>query len=179
MVDKKGSLIGRKVGDFTLFNKVSEDYYYPAPEADQVLMNACGKLYHTLMDCVWGFSQISVDEQTEVLLSTITPFGVYKTKRLPEGVKQGPSIYQHVQDSALGAEFKPSGEKLCSVFFDDTYIGDHTVEERYTSLERVLQLARKVNIQYRLVKCTFFQAFVLLLRFICGKDGRTADSQED
>ena len=54
LVDKKESLIGRKVGDFTTFYNVSENYYYPAPEADQVLMDACGKLYHSLFDCL-GF----------------------------------------------------------------------------------------------------------------------------
>ena len=112
MVDKKGSAIGRRVGDYTGLNKVTEDYYHPPPEADQVLMNACGKSFHTVFDCVWGFSQIDTDDATSELLATITPFGVYKAKKLPEGVKQGPAIYQHMQDSALGSEFKPNGDKL-------------------------------------------------------------------
>ena len=60
VVDKQGSLIGRKAGDYTLFNKVSENYIYPAPEADSVMMNACGKRIHTLIDCVWGFTVGSV-----------------------------------------------------------------------------------------------------------------------
>ena len=68
IVDKKGSVIGRRVGDFTLFNKVTEDYYYPAPEADQILMRACGQQFHTTMDCVWGFSQLDVDEETSACL---------------------------------------------------------------------------------------------------------------
>ena len=55
MVDKKGSLIGRKVGDFRMFNKVTMDYHHPAPEADAVLLEAIGKKYHTTFDCVWGF----------------------------------------------------------------------------------------------------------------------------
>ena len=52
IVDKKGSLLGRKVGHFGAFNKVTEDYYYPAPEAESVLMEACGKALHTLFDCL-------------------------------------------------------------------------------------------------------------------------------
>ena len=43
MVDKKGSLIGRKVGDFRELNLNTEDYYYPAPDAEAVLQDACGK----------------------------------------------------------------------------------------------------------------------------------------
>ena len=52
MVDKKGSSIGRRVGDYTMLNKATEDYYHPPLEADQVLMNACGKAFHTVLDCV-------------------------------------------------------------------------------------------------------------------------------
>ena len=141
-------------------------------------MNACGKEYHTVVDCVWGFSQVSVDDETAELLSTITPFGVFKSKKLPEGVKQGPSIYQHVQENALGSEYKDNGEKLCDVFFDDTHIGDYTKEEHFQSLIRVLALARKANIQYRLTKCTFFQREVLLLGFICAKEGRKTDPKK-
>ena len=84
VVDKKGSLIGRKVGDFTLFSKVTEDYYYPAPDADKVLSEACGYEVHSLLDCVWGFEQTDNDEETSVLCSTITPiWGVFTSKNLP------------------------------------------------------------------------------------------------
>ena len=52
MVDKKESLIGRKVGDFRELNQVTIDYYYPAPEADVVLTEACGKDIQSVLDCV-------------------------------------------------------------------------------------------------------------------------------
>ena len=101
-------LIGRTVGDFKMFNTITQDYYCPAPEADQCLLEACGKSVHSLLDCVWGFEQIDLDESTSAICSAITPFGVYKSKKLPMGVKQGPAIYQHMQDSAFEAEFKPT-----------------------------------------------------------------------
>ena len=178
VVDKKGSLIGRKVGDFRLLNQVTEDYYYPAPEADSVLMEACGKRYHSLFDCVWGFEQIDVDDKSAELLSTLTPLGIFKSRKLPMGVKQGPPIYQHMQDNAFCNEYKPNGDKLCSVFFDDTHSSDDTVEEHIATLEHILTVARRYNIQYRLAKCTFFQASVLLLGFICSAEGRTADPKK-
>ena len=178
VVDKKGSLIGRKVGDFRGLNNVTEDYYYPAPEADTCLMEACGKKYHTLFDCVWGFEQIDVDDATAELLSTITPFGTFKSKKLPMGVKQGPAIYQHMQDSAFCNESKPNGDKLCHVYFDDTHMCDNTIEEHFASIAHVLTVARKYNIQYRLTKCNFVQPEVLLLGFHCSLKGRTADPKK-
>ena len=83
-----------------------------------------------------------------------------------------------MQDDCLGNEFKPDGEKLCNVFFDDTHIGDHFAEDHFANLIRVLTLARKSNIQYRLIKCLFFQPSVLLIGFICGADGRRPDPKK-
>ena len=178
VVDKKGSLIGRKVGDYQMFNKVTVDYYYPAPEADMVLMEACGKDKHTLLDCVWGFEQIDLDEASQEICSTITPFGVWKTKKLPMGVKQGPGIYQHMQDSAFQNHFKPDGDKLCNVFFDDTHVGDHTAAEHIVNLVQVLTIARQSGIQYRLEKCVFFQQEIMLIGFLCSKEGRKPDPKK-
>ena len=88
IVEKKGSLIGRKVGDFQMFNQLTEDYYYPAPDAEAVLLEACGQKFHSLFDCVWGFEQIDLYEESSVLCSTITPFGVYRPKKLPMGLSR-------------------------------------------------------------------------------------------
>ena len=141
-----------------MLNKVSEDYYYPTPDADRVLMDACGKSFHFLFDCVWGFEQIDLDDESSELPSTITPFGVFKSKRLQMGIKQGPGIYQHMQEDAFCGEYKPNGDKLCHVFFDDTHGRDNTPEEHISTIERVLTVARTFNIQYRFIKCIFSRA---------------------
>ena len=85
IVDKKGSLIGRRVGDFTLFNQHTEDYYYPAPDADDALTRATGKKWLNLLDCVGGFEQVDTDESTSELCSTLTPFGTFKSKKTSYG----------------------------------------------------------------------------------------------
>ena len=50
VVDKKGSLIGRRVGAYMEWNNASEDYFYPAPDAEACLMRATGREYHSTMD---------------------------------------------------------------------------------------------------------------------------------
>ena len=54
IVERKGSLLGRMVGDYTCYNKATEDVCWPAPDAESVLQRAMGKSYHTTLDCVWG-----------------------------------------------------------------------------------------------------------------------------
>ena len=161
-----------------MLNKLTEDYYCPAPESDTVFMNACAKPFHSLFDCVWGSEQIDVDDEIAELLSTIIPFGAFKSKKLPIGVKQGPGIYQHMQDNALAAEYKPNGEKLSDVFFDDTHTADYTAEQHVESLTHVLKAVRKYDIQYRLTKCEFFKPEILLLGFICSVNGRRPDPKK-
>ena len=111
------------------------------------------------------------------MLNSIS-FGVFKSKKLPQGIKQGPAIYQNLQDTAFDTEFNPNGEKLRNVFFDDTHMGDHNVEEHIATLARVLTVAREYNIQYRLVKCHFFQLEVSLMGFVCSKQGRRVDPKK-
>ena len=91
------------------------------------------------------------------------------------GVKQGPGIYQHMRDNAFQCEYKESGEMLCNAFFDDTHVGDFELAEHIQSVTRVLTIARKYNIQYRLAKCEFFKPECFLLGFLCSEEGRKAD----
>ena len=77
-----------------------------------------------------------------------------------------------MQDDAFDSEYKPNGDKLARVFFDDTHAGDNTPEKHVATLRRILTVARKDNIQYRLEKCLFFFPEVPLIGCICGKKGR-------
>ena len=118
------------------------DFFYLAPEADVALTEAGGKDTHTVLDCVCGFEQIDTDESTSELCSTVTSFCVFKSKKLPQGIKQGLAIYQHLEDDAFDNEYKPNGDKLARVFFDDTHAGDNSPEEHVATLRRILTVAR-------------------------------------
>lgn len=175
MVDKKGSLIGRRVGAYQFLNEGSLDYYHPAPDADAILVRATGRAFHSVLDCVWGFSGLDTDEETSLLCAIITHCGAFKTKKLGYGPKQGPALYQAVQNDIFADEFKNSGEALADIFIDDTHIGDDTVPEHVASLCQLFRRARTSGVQYRFSKCVFFMASCLLLGFEVGVDGRRAD----
>ena len=92
IVEKKGSRIGRRVGGYTLFNSVTEDYFWPAPDGEAVLMRATGRALHTTLDSVWGFSIIEADEETSRLLSIITHQGVFSVEGVTYGPKTGITV---------------------------------------------------------------------------------------
>ena len=178
VVDKKGSLIGRRVGDFRELNQNTEEYYYPAPDAEAILNRATGQQFHSTLDCVWGFSGLACDEDTSLLLSVITPAGVFKTKKLPFGPRQGPAIYQSVQERIFGSAFKTCGDPLVDIFVDDSHVGDADEESHFASLIQLLKLARQHGLQYRLSKCVFFQPECVLLGNIVGRHGRRPDPKK-
>ena len=178
VVDKKGSLVGRRVGDFRELNQNTEEYYYPAPDAEAILSRATGQKFHSTLDCVWGFSGLACDEDTSLLLSVITPAGVFKTKKLPFGPKQGPAIYQSVQERIFGSAFKPDGSPLVDIFVDDSHLGDDDDDAHFASLIQLLKLARQYGLQYRLSKCVFFQPECVLLGNVVGRHGRRPDPKK-
>ena len=92
IVEKKGSRIGRRVGGYTLFNSVTEDYFWPAPDGEAVLMRAIGRALHTTLDSVLGFSIIEADEETSRLLTIITHPGVFSVKGVTYGTKTGITV---------------------------------------------------------------------------------------
>lgn len=100
---------------------------------------------------------------------------MYVPLRLQFGPKQAPAIYQCVQETEIGSEYKPNGEKLADVFFDDTHVGDKTFPEHVQSLEQLFSRARACGIQYRLEKCRFAFPETLLIGFVVGESGRRVD----
>ena len=95
--------------------------------------------------------------------------------KMPFGPKQGPPIYQAVQDDIFGNERKPNGDKLAQIFVDDAYFGDMTLDEHIASVVQLLKQVRKHGVQYRLTKSPFAYDTVVLLGFNIGKGGRTPD----
>ena len=71
------------------------------------------------MDCIWGFTQIKVDEQTSRIHALITRRGVLRPKVLFFGAKQGPSIFQSMMDSTFGRVRGDDGEEYVAIFMDD------------------------------------------------------------
>eukprot|EP00959_Pyramimonas_sp_CCMP1952_P040426 845221-Pyramimonas_sp.AAC.1 len=76
------------------------------------------------LDCVWGHSGVGNDSETGLGQTIIAHCGMCIPCRLQFGPKQAPAIYQRIQESTIGSEYKPTGEKLADVFFDDTHVSD-------------------------------------------------------
>ena len=74
---------------------------------------------HTGLGCVWGFTQIGKDEDTQVLLALVCTRGLLRPKVLYFGAKQGPAIFQGLMDTTFGDLKDDLGENFSACFIDD------------------------------------------------------------
>ncbi|KAL0198149.1 hypothetical protein M9458_006689 [Cirrhinus mrigala] len=63
----------------------------------------------------------------------------------------------------------------CAVIVDDILVGGRTVKEHDDNLERVLELARQVNLRLNPLKCKFRLNEVSYVGYVFSSDGLHAD----
>ena len=94
VVDQDGKgLCGRPVRDYRHVNSQTMDCAWAAADAEACLTRAQAGWYHTSLDCVWGFTQLPVDEETSKILALVTRRSMLLPKVLYFGPKQGPGIF--------------------------------------------------------------------------------------
>ena len=169
IVDKIGDILGRLVTDYEGPNRETEDHPGVPADAAEVLRKASGMKYHTVMDMVWGFSQIELSERAQHILTIVTRSGLRRWRYLPMGPQQGPGICQGFNDHAFG-DLEQS-----SIFVDDFHTGSPTFEEHLASLVALLERGRHHGVQWRLSKCVFCQTRVVLIGFEVSDKARTPD----
>ena len=143
--------------------------------------------YHTSLDCVWGFTQLPIDEETSRILALNTRRGILVPKVLYFGPKQGPAIFQAFADSVLGHVRGPEGEECVTVFVDNCTISttkekgetdDSCFERHLKQLEIFFTAASKRNVQFKLIKSKFVYGQIPLLGFIAGRGERKVQPEK-
>ena len=73
VVDQAGKgVLGRPVRDYRHLNSQTVDAAWPAADAEACMTRAQKGSLHSSFDCVWGFTQIGVTEETSKLLALVT-----------------------------------------------------------------------------------------------------------
>jgi hypothetical protein len=98
----------KKIGDvriLTDFRRLSAQIRrkpFPLPKISDLLRKLSGFKYSTAIDLSMGYYHIPLDLEAQKLCTTILPWGKYKYKRLPMGVKTRPYIFQRIMYELLG-----------------------------------------------------------------------------
>jgi hypothetical protein len=108
----------RILTDFRGLNACLVRTPFPLPKISDLLQRLCGFRYATAIDLSMGYYHIPLDEYSQRLCTIILPWGKYRYKRLPMGIKNSPDIFQAVINDLLG------DLEFVQVYLDDILIKD-------------------------------------------------------
>ena len=75
-------------------NRALQRENYPLPTIEEVATRLHGAKVFTVLDVACGFWHVALDEHSSFLTTFNTPFGQYRWKRMPFGIKSAPEIFQ-------------------------------------------------------------------------------------
>ncbi|MBW0495306.1 hypothetical protein O181_035021 [Austropuccinia psidii MF-1] len=112
------------------------------------------------MDCMKGFHQNGVKQNSMKLLRIICHMSIYEYTRMPFGIKNAPAHFQRMMDTIFQEEIL---EGWMVVYIDDTIIYSETLEDHVQYIDRVLSKCTPMNLKISLKKCNFCQKELIAL----------------
>ena len=128
-------------------NEAVKREYYPMKTVEDVLTRLPDAKILSTLDATSGLWQIPLNEEFSFLTCFNTPFGRYRLKCLPFGIKSAPEVYQRVMEELFG------GIEGCEVIADDLMVWGRNNEEHDQRLKKVLDRAREVQLMLNQKKC--------------------------
>ena len=162
----------KKTGDvriLTDFRKLNDAIIrspFPLPKIQDLLQRLRGFRWATAIDLSMGYYHIPLDEYTQKLCTTVLPWGKYRYKRLPMGIKNSPDIFQSIMNELLG------DLEYVQCYLDDILITSNgTFEDHMDKLKEVLRRLEKANFRARVDKCFFAKPELEYLGYIITRSG--------
>ena len=89
-------------------NKAVKWSHYPMPTVEEVATNLSNAKVFTVLDAHSGFWQIKLDEASSHLTTFNSPFGRYRWRRLPFGIKSAPEEWQRCTIETITMDYLAS-----------------------------------------------------------------------
>jgi hypothetical protein len=145
--------------DYRKLNAATISDEFPIPRQSEILSALSGAQVILGLDALAGFTQIGMFPDDIELTAFCTHLGLYQFKRMPFGLKNGPSIFQRVMQGVLA----PYLWMFCLVYIDDIVVYSKTYKEHIDHLDKVLTAMREAKLTLSPKKCHLFYSSILLL----------------
>lgn len=167
MVTKKSGEF-RKCVDYRNLNKMTIRDHYPLPLIEDCRNFLGGKGYFTTLDLKNGYFHVKIADESTKYTSFVTPFGQYEYNRLPQGLTNGPAVFQryiHGKSRKL-----IEGGKIM-IYMDDILIATMDLESHIEILIEVLQRLAECGLSLNFKKCRFAYENTVFLGYAANKEG--------
>lgn len=174
LVPKPGGGRPRFVSDMRAVNEVTQVDTYPMPTLQDSLDFLARGRYYAKLDFVSSYFQVEVLEQDREKLTFGTPFGLYRYRRMTQGLSGAPASFMRALHKTIGSHVG----KICMSYIDDLIVLGSTLEEFYRNLETILALLDADGWTLSSSKCVFLAQKFEFLGFIVSADGIEVDSRK-
>ena len=165
IIPKKDGKV-RFVSDFRELNKRIRRKPYPVPNIQDMLLNLEGFTYATALDLNMGYYHVRLDPDSRKLCTIILPWGKYEYQRLPQGICNGPDIFQEKMAELF------DGMEFVRAYIDDLLVltkGDYA--DHLQKLEEVFLRIQEAGLKVNAPKSFFARGELEYLGYMITRDG--------
>ncbi|RDB29278.1 hypothetical protein Hypma_014871 [Hypsizygus marmoreus] len=145
--------------DYRKLNAVTIPDEFPIPRQSEILSSLSGAQVLSSLDALAGFTQLEMDPDDVEKTAFRTHRGLFQFRRMPFGLRNGPSIFQRVMQSILS----PYLWLFCLVYIDDIVVYSKSYEDHIEHLDKVLKAVEDAGLTLSPKKCHLFYSSILLL----------------
>ena len=145
--------------DYRKLNAATIPDEFPIPRQSEILASLSGAQVLSSLDALSGFTQLEMAEEDVEKTAFRTHRGLFQFRRLPFGLRNGPSIFQRIMQNILA----PYLWIFCLVYIDDIVVYSKSYEDHIVHLDKVLGAIERSGITLSPTKCHMFYDSILLL----------------
>ena len=165
-----GFVVAKKAGkwrgviDYRALNSATVNDSYPLPRISDILVRQGGRHLFSVIDLKDAFHQIPLEKGSRPLTGMSTPLGLMQWRVMPQGIKNGPPIFQRVLEWVL-----QSVSDVADPYFDDIIVGtvrrpgmsdEDLVAQHAADVRCVLEKLKEHDLVADFAKSVFFSTAV-------------------
>lgn len=170
LVPKKNGKL-RVCVDYRALNRITISDCYPIPRMDDLLHATGPTPFMSTIDLRSGYWQVSVKPSDRDKTAFVSPFGTFRFKRMPFGLKTAPATFQRLID-----KFRTGLPDITILaYLDDIIILSPSFQKHIEDLNKVFARLRQFKLTANREKCSFLCANVKYLGHRLTREGIAAD----
>ncbi|CAF4641581.1 unnamed protein product [Rotaria sp. Silwood2] len=145
--------------DYRNLNSITQKDVYPLPSIDDVIERLNGSHIFSKLYLRSGYFQVPLTIEERNKTAFITHDGLWHFNRLPQGLKNSPSVFQRLMNQTLAS----LRWDVCLAYSDDIVVYSRSFNQHLLDVDKVCQALHTSNFKLNYEKCSFVQPEISFL----------------
>ncbi len=150
--------------DYRAVNKVTQLSRTWIPRLEEMVNKIGHSSVISKIDLAKGYHQIKVHPNSMDITTLICPYGKFKYKRVPFGLKNAPTVFQEAIAKVLGGL-----EYFSANYIDDIIVFSGNWQEHLVHLKKVFRALKRHGLTAKPAKCEFGKCKLVYLGHLIGQ----------